>query len=139
MHDALDDLPISPYARYKADRTFMDAVTGAAYSGNTVPNLPLTDQLGPHSLHFADEVGGPGSAWYEFDPGAVRVPEMPRSGLVSTSKELRPHRNTALGRWYARAITDPSKQYVSDVIPISDSTVDWDVLPAFDTDDPLPF
>lgn len=128
LHDRLDDLPISPYNRYKADRTFYNAVDNAGWRGNTVPNVSYTNQLGPQSLHFADVGGGPGDVWYEFDPGTVGVPDIPRSGLVSTSKELRPHKNTALGRWYANAINNPSKRYVSDVLDIRNPNNIFDEL-----------
>lgn len=92
LYNSLDDVPTDSYKRHVADRTFHNAVDNAAYRGNAVPNAIFTNQLGPQSLHSTDTGIGPDDVWYEFGPGTIKVPDISRSGLVSTSKELRPHK-----------------------------------------------
>ena len=43
---------------------------------------------------------------YDFGAASVRTPHLPTEQLVYSKGELRPHKNTALGRWYNSKMRD---------------------------------
>lgn len=44
------------------------------------------------------------SPMYEFEADPIQVPHLPTEQLVYRNGVLRPHKNTALGRWYEEAL-----------------------------------
>jgi hypothetical protein len=103
LYENLTNLPADASQRNVANRAFANAVASADARGNTVPDPPLTYRLGGLEPHGFDVVGGDdGFGWYEFARDAsIGLPEpIPVNGLVANKRQVVPHKNTALGRWF---------------------------------------
>ena len=139
LHSALDDVPVDDYTRYKTDRLFNNAVDNAGWRGNVVEDVATTDWLGQGRAAEFNSWNGPVSYVHPENGVSVRVPEIPLSSVVSTSSVRRPHKNTALARWFESVKGDPSRAYDDGVRDVISKATPFDEDLYFSQFDDLPF
>ena len=139
LRDTLDSIPANSYSKYKANRTFNNALDNAGWRGNVNSTSGITDWLGQGKL---DEDlyawGGPRTFAAPEDGVSVSVPDLPLDQIVSSSGVRRPHKNTALYRWFEKAKNDPNRLYDDGIRDVTSNLFESKPTLVFDPDD-LPF
>ena len=122
LYTALNDMPVDPHTSYTTSRLFNNAVDNAGWRGNRIAEVPNTDWLGHGRVAEFDSWDGPRTYVLPEDGVSVRIPELPLDTLVQSGSTRRPHKNTALGRWFERIKNDPARLYNDSVRDIVSTT-----------------
>ena len=119
LKGALDGIPGNSYTKYKANRTFNNALDNAGWRGNVNSMSGVTDWLGAGKLD--DDLyawGGPRTFAVPKNRVSINVPDLPLDTVVDFGDFRRPHKNTALGKWFDKIKNDPSRLYDDSVYDI---------------------